>query len=82
MIEVKYKSVLIDFPSLPLERSYHTHRQSDTLTGDRKLTPSVLGCIFISIQLIINFSTASETAVGVKIVQSVAINVVTSTHPS
>ena len=36
----------------------------------------------IFIQLICRFSTASEIPVWVEIVQSVAINVVTSTHPS
>ena len=42
------------------------------------LIPSVLGCIFIVILLLCRFYTASETRVGIKIVQILAINLLTS----
>ena len=45
------------------------------------LTPSVLGCFFIFILLII-CCTASEIHVGIKIGQILAINLLTSIHPS
>ena len=47
------------------------------------LTPSVLGCIFLFVLLLISrFSTASVTSVGIEIVQTVAINHRTSVNPS
>ena len=46
------------------------------------LTPSVLGHIFIFILFIVcRFYTASETHVGIEIVQTLAINLVTSIDP-
>ena len=46
---------------------------------DSLLTPSLLGRIFILILLIIwRFYTASETHVGIKIVQTPVINLLTS----
>ena len=46
-------------------------------------TPSVLGCIFIFILLIIcQFYTVSETHVRIEIVQTLAINFLTSIDPS
>ena len=47
------------------------------------LTPSVLGRVFIFILLIIwRFYTASETHVGIEMVQTRAINLLTSIYPS
>ena len=47
------------------------------------LTPSVLGCIFIFILLIVCwFLTASETHVEIKVVQTQTINLLTSIDPS
>ena len=44
-----------------------------------KLSPSILGCIFLSIILTIwPFSTASETCVGIRIVKTQVVNLLTS----
>ena len=45
-------------------------------------TRFVLGRIFVFILLICHFSTASETRVGIEIVQTLAINLLTSIDPS
>ena len=48
-----------------------------------KFTPSVLGLVFVFILLIIRqFYTSSQTHMGIKIVQTLAINLVTSINPS
>ena len=53
------------------------------LINPHPLTPSVLGCIFIFILFIIClFYTALETYVRIRIVQTLAINILISIDPS